>query len=130
MFDEMTKIKGGSAGRAGQRLDAAIVDLDGTLVDTLPDLVVVALNATLGELGLAAVGRDFVEATVGPGSEHLIRRTLAQVGAPPVLYEPARLACVTNKPTAFAQPLLAATGPTRYPCSRPAARSARPQHGR
>lgn len=129
MFDEMTKIKGGSAERAGQRLDAAIVDLDGTLVDTLPDFVA-ALNATLGELGLAAVGRDFVEATVGPGSEHLIRRTLAQVGAPPVLYEPAWLACVTNKPTAFAQPLLAATGPTCYPCSRPAARSARPRHGR
>lgn len=67
---------------------AAIVDLDGTLVDTLGDFEV-ALNRTLAELGLASVDRDFVERTVGKGSEHLIRSTLAQVGAAPERYEAA-----------------------------------------
>ena len=62
--------------------DAAILDLDGTLVDTLPDFLV-ALNATLGELGWGAVDHGFVARTVGKGSEHLIRCTLAQVGLLP-----------------------------------------------
>jgi phosphoglycolate phosphatase len=119
---------------------AAIIDLDGTLVDTLGDFVV-AVNATLGELGLGSVGRAFLERTVGKGSEHLIRATLAQLGADAGLYDAAwaayqrhyhaingqhasvypgareglerlrahgiKLACLTNKPTAFARPLLA-----------------------
>lgn len=67
-------------------MKAALVDLDGTLVDTLPDFLV-ALNATLGELGLGAVDRSFVARTVGKGSEHLIRSTLAHVGAPQAEYE-------------------------------------------
>jgi len=135
------------SGAAACRFDAAIVDLDGTMVDTVLDFVA-ALNAALGELGLPAVERGFVERTVGKGSEHLIRRTLAHVGGAPALYEPAaalyqrhyravngrqavvyagveaglaklcarglRLACVTNKPTDFAQALLAATGLARF----------------
>ncbi len=68
--------------------DAAIVDLDGTLVDTVLDFVA-ALGAMLAELGLPRVDRGFVERTVGKGSEHLIRRTLAEVGADEALYEPA-----------------------------------------
>jgi phosphoglycolate phosphatase len=118
---------------------AAIVDLDGTLVDTLGDFTEV-LHATLDGLGLARVGRDFVERSIGKGSEHLIRETLREVGADPALYDAAwtayqahyghingrhaevyagvpeglqalrdaglRLACLTNKPTAFAQALL------------------------
>ena len=55
---------------------AAIVDLDGTMVDTQGDFVV-ALNLTLAELGLSGVDRAFVERTVGKGSEHLLRTTLA-----------------------------------------------------
>jgi len=81
---------------------------------------------------------------VGKGSEHLIRSTLAQVGAPLSLYDKAwdryqhhylaingqhsdvypgvpeglkalraaglKLACLTNKPTDFARPLLAQKG--------------------
>ena len=39
--------------------DAAIVDLDGTMVDTLGDFVAV-LDATLDELGLPRVERGFV----------------------------------------------------------------------
>jgi phosphoglycolate phosphatase len=127
--------------------DAAIIDLDGTLVDTLPDFVAV-LAATLVELGLPGVERDFVAHAVGKGSEHLIRCCLAQVGAGAGLYEPAwalyqqhyeringeqalvfagvqqgleslrvaglRLACLTNKPGAFAQVLLHQKGLAPY----------------
>jgi phosphoglycolate phosphatase len=74
----------------GRPIEAAIVDLDGTMVDTQGDFVV-ALGLMLAELGLAGVDRAFVSRTVGKGSEHLIRRTLAHVGVADVeaLYEPA-----------------------------------------
>lgn len=122
---------------------AAIVDLDGTMVDTVGDFEV-ALARTLADLGYPAVPRSFIALTVGKGSEHLIRRTLEQVAAPAALYEQAwaryqhhydringrhsdvfagvaeglqalrarglRLACLTNKPTAFARPLLQLKG--------------------
>ncbi len=65
-----------------------ILDLDGTLIDTLGDFVAV-LNLVLAELGLPAVTRGFVERTVGQGSEHLIRSTLAEVGGEAALFEPA-----------------------------------------
>ncbi len=61
-------------------LQAAIVDLDGTLVDTLDDFVA-ALGATLADFGLPPLDRAFVARTVGKGSEHLLRRALAEVGA-------------------------------------------------
>ena len=67
---------------------AAIVDLDGTMVDTAGDFEF-ALNATLADLGRSPVSRVFIERTVGKGSEHLIRQTLAQVEADPALYDPA-----------------------------------------
>ncbi|MDM4766840.1 phosphoglycolate phosphatase [Pelomonas sp. SE-A7] len=67
---------------------AFLIDLDGTLVDTLGDFVFV-LNQVLAELGQRGVDRRFVEHTVGQGSEHLIRSTLAEVGAPAALYEEA-----------------------------------------
>ncbi len=67
---------------------AAIVDLDGTLVDTLGDFEA-ALNATLRELGLPALERGAIEAMVGKGSEHLIRAALGAVGAPRDYYESA-----------------------------------------
>jgi phosphoglycolate phosphatase len=120
-------------------LRAAIVDLDGTMVDTLGDFDV-ALNASLADLSLPRVDRAFIEHTIGKGSEHLIRSTLAHVGAPAEAYEAAweryqhhyercngmhaevfagvveglqamrargwRLACLTNKPGAFAVDLL------------------------
>ena len=122
---------------------AAIVDLDGTLVDTLGDFEL-ALGATLADLGLPAVDRAFIARTVGRGSEHLLAATLAQAGGDAGLLADAwaryqhhygvvngraatvypgvvaglaamrargwRLACVTNKPVAFARALLAATG--------------------
>jgi phosphoglycolate phosphatase len=126
---------------------AAIVDLDGTLVDTLPDFVAV-LDATLHELGLPTVSREFLERTIGKGSDHLIRSTLQAVGADASRFDAAyavyqrhylalngthasvypgvheglgrlhaagwRLACVTNKPLAFARPLLEMKGLMRW----------------
>ena len=56
----------------GLHVDAAIVDLDGTMVDTLGDFDA-ALNRTLAELGLPGIGRADIERRVGKGSEHLIR---------------------------------------------------------
>jgi len=141
-----------------QAFRAAIVYLDGTMVDTLGDFEV-ALNRTLADLDLPPVTRALVERTVGKGSEHLIRSVLAhQLALPEVsglsnvcasrsvetLYEPAwqryqhhyrqtngahsavypgvaeglqglrdaglSLACLTNKPLAFASDLLSAKG--------------------
>jgi phosphoglycolate phosphatase len=64
---------------------AAIIDLDGTLVDTLGDFSA-ALNRMLRELALPAVDADTVAGFIGKGSEHLIRETLVHVGAPLSLY--------------------------------------------
>jgi len=123
--------------------EAAIVDLDGTMVDTVGDFEA-ALGLALADLGFAPVTREFISRTVGKGSEHLIERTLAEAGAPATLYDDAwaryqhhylaingtrsevypgvaeglralkasgiRLACITNKPTVFARPLLALKG--------------------
>lgn len=55
---------------------ACIIDLDGTLVDTLGDFEV-ALNGMLRELGRTAVSRSQIERWVGKGSEHLIKTVLA-----------------------------------------------------
>lgn len=73
---------------AGRPIDAAIVDLDGTMVDTVGDFEA-ALALALADLGLPPVNRAFIARTVGKGSEHLITRTLAEVGADPALYEQA-----------------------------------------
>ncbi|MDP1899612.1 MAG: phosphoglycolate phosphatase [Rubrivivax sp.] len=123
--------------------EAAIIDLDGTMVDTVGDFEV-ALARALGDLGWPPVGCAFISRTVGKGSEHLLTRTLAEVGAPADLYDRAwaryqhhylqingqhsavfpgvveglralkasglRLACLTNKPNAFARSLLAIKG--------------------
>jgi len=133
-------------------LDACIVDLDGTLVDTLGDFEV-ALNHMLAALDRPPVTRTVIEQLVGKGSEHLIRSVLAHVelqrgvldfvasddlfqracgayqqhylrinGRHSTVYAGAieglhalqaaglRLACLTNKPTAFARPLLQSKG--------------------
>ncbi|KRC21062.1 phosphoglycolate phosphatase [Acidovorax sp. Root219] len=135
------------------RVDAAIVDLDGTMVDTLGDFAE-ALNRMLRELALPAIGAEHIEHMVGKGSEHLLRSVLGHVLASggqaadaaqvESLYPAAwvsyqkhyldingqyaqvypgvvaglqalqaaglRLACLTNKPTEFAVPLLKAKG--------------------
>lgn len=126
---------------------AAIVDLDGTMVDTLGDFDV-ALNEALKALRRPPVSRPDIERMVGKGSAHLIRSALLRGGLDAdeatrlqpdawALYQAhyldingqhsvvypgvveglkalrARgllLACLTNKPLGFAQPLLQAKG--------------------
>ena len=68
--------------------DAVIVDLDGTLVDTLGDFTA-ALNAMLADLALPAVDAGVVETMVGKGSEHLVRSVLRHLRASDALYDQA-----------------------------------------
>jgi len=71
-----------------QAIQAAIIDLDGTLVDTLGDFSA-AIDAMLASLGRGPAERALVAGFIGKGSEHLIRSVLAQVGADQAAYEPA-----------------------------------------
>ena len=140
------------------RLDAVMIDLDGTMVDTMGDFEA-ALNLCLADIDLPKVSPAVVNIAVGKGSEHLIRTVLRhQLELPEVkasgvvcdnttvehLFEPAfaryqhhyekvngkfantypgvmeglrqlqahglKMACLTNKPTAFAKALLADKG--------------------
>jgi phosphoglycolate phosphatase len=58
-----------------------IFDLDGTLVDTAPDLID-ALNAIFSRHGLPAVPYDEARALIGGGARLMIERGLAAVGRP------------------------------------------------
>ena len=64
-------------------LDAAIIDLDGTMVDTLGDFAQ-ALNLMLDDLALPHIAPGAIAHMVGKGSEHLINlvlnHALAQAG--------------------------------------------------
>ena len=62
-----------------ETIDAAIVDLDGTMVATLGDFVA-TLERVLAELALPMVSQAFVERTIGKGSENLLRRSIAEAG--------------------------------------------------
>ncbi|HEX5390446.1 MAG TPA: phosphoglycolate phosphatase, partial [Burkholderiaceae bacterium] len=122
-------------------LQAAIIDLDGTLVDTLGDFAE-ALNRTLTDLKLPPIGRAQIERMIGKGSENLLLSAMAHLGEPdptgrlPEAWSAYQrhyldvngrfsqvfdgaveglqalrdaglpLACLTNKPLAFAQTLL------------------------
>jgi phosphoglycolate phosphatase len=55
---------------------AAIIDLDGTMVDTADDFTA-ALNGMLVRVGLDSISRDEVVGYIGKGSENLIRSVLA-----------------------------------------------------
>ncbi|MCV0439629.1 MAG: phosphoglycolate phosphatase [Hydrogenophaga sp.] len=128
-------------------MQAVIIDLDGTMVDTLGDFDV-ALNETLKDLGRPGVAHTDIERMVGKGSVHLIRSALLHGGLDadeatrvqpeawaryqahylaingrhsavyPGVVEGLTalrgrglpLACLTNKPLAFARPLLQAKG--------------------
>lgn len=141
-----------------RHIQALMIDLDGTMVDTMADFEA-ALNLALRDIDLPPVSRDVVNIAVGKGSEHLVRTVLQhQLALPEVqatglvcnsttvdtYYEPAfqryqhhygrvngqhaqvyagvleglqawqaaglPMACLTNKPTAFAKDLLARKG--------------------
>jgi phosphoglycolate phosphatase len=53
-----------------------VFDLDGTLVDTAPDLAA-TLNAVLVREGLSAMPFDRIRATIGRGARSMIERSLA-----------------------------------------------------
>ena len=129
---------------------AAIIDLDGTMLDTAPDFHC-AINRMRAELDLAPLDVNTIVDFVGKGTENLIQRVLAIVFQPDEAarrFAPAmasylrhylaingdfttlypgvregldalqadgiRLACVTNKPIGFAEPLLRKTGLRSY----------------
>jgi phosphoglycolate phosphatase len=58
-------------------IDLVIFDLDGTLVDTVPDIAG-ALGTTLAAIGVAAPPLDVVKEMVGDGARELIRRALTR----------------------------------------------------
>ncbi len=62
--------------------ESVIFDLDGTLVDTAPDLTA-ALNAVLTRAGRKGVPLDEVRHVVGRGARVLIERAMAESGPPP-----------------------------------------------
>jgi len=131
-------------GMTSLTVDAAMIDLDGTMVDTLPDFAV-AIGLMLDELGRPPVDTAVVATMIGKGADHLVRAVLEHVAAgaavDAALVEQGqqryrhhygevngrhavvfpgvvaglealhrrglRLACLTNKPTAFAEALLA-----------------------
>ncbi|UVW29329.1 phosphoglycolate phosphatase [Massilia sp. H6] len=61
------------AGRAAIR--AAIIDLDGTMLDTLPDFEA-ALNGMRADLGLPPLAQAAIKPLIGKGSEKLVRDAL------------------------------------------------------
>ena len=67
---------------------ALLFDLDGTLVDSLPDLAAAA-NRLLGELGLKPLGEAEISLMVGDGVAKLVERALAAAGAGGVALGPA-----------------------------------------
>lgn len=117
---------------------AVLVDLDGTLVDTLPEIAA-AVNATLAEAQKPAVPPSSVAAALGEGAEILLDHLLghdasarwlsvylahyrAMNGTMARIYPGVReglelmrmhrlgLACVTNKPRELVDPLLTRLG--------------------
>ncbi len=120
------------------RVRAALIDLDGTLLDTAKDIAV-AVNAMLIEYGRTPLSEEAVRSYIGRGSANLVRRCFEPDTAPgdalesfrrhyqqsngqsarpfPGVFEGLaklrehglRLACVTNKPATFVTPLLKQT---------------------
>jgi phosphoglycolate phosphatase len=63
-------------------MGAVLVDLDGTLVDTAPDIAA-AVNRMLHALGAPALALETVTGFIGNGVPTLVRRVLAASGTPP-----------------------------------------------
>ena len=68
-----------SATAQAQRYKAIILDLDGTMVDTIGDFVA-ALNAALQSCGLSPAQPEQVRKWIGRGGEHLLRQAIANAG--------------------------------------------------
>lgn len=61
--------------------DGVVFDLDGTLIDSVPDLAL-ALNILLDEEGLPHVRHEQVPGFVGQGARVLVTKAMAAVGRP------------------------------------------------
>lgn len=75
-----------------EKVEAVFFDLDGTLVDSVPDLAA-AVDIMMSQLGLPVRGEELVRQWVGNGIENLIRRALANDMAgqvPEILVDKAR----------------------------------------
>jgi phosphoglycolate phosphatase len=131
-------------------IQGVLVDLDGTLLDTVPDLAA-ACNGMMRDLGMHVVTEKQVSEYVGKGAESLVHRCLTsslEGKAEATLHAKAmiafganyhrtngqyarvydgviegleamrakglKLACVTNKPYEFAEPLLIASKLRHY----------------
>jgi phosphoglycolate phosphatase len=79
--------------------DAVLLDLDGTLMDTIPDFTV-AVNAMLSDLKFAAISQAEIATYIGKGSDNLIRRVLTSVqGGQPAtdeLFKQAKVSYTAN----------------------------------
>ena len=64
--------------RGGEDPAALLFDLDGTLLDSAPDLAT-AVDRMLVALGYAAVGERWVRSWIGNGARVLVCRALAHV---------------------------------------------------
>ena len=69
-------------------VQALMIDLDGTIADTMGDFDL-ALNAMLRELELPAVPPEAIKNMVGKGSENLVRSAVSHVGASLELFDQA-----------------------------------------
>lgn len=132
------------------KIQAAIIDLDGTMIDTAPDFLV-AINRMRADFQLSPLTLELIKTMVGKGSENLIHKVLTvdfDAGGIAMHFDEAlasyqrhylvingehsqlypqvmaglqamrdmglRLVCVTNKPLAFALPLMQKKGLSTY----------------
>jgi phosphoglycolate phosphatase len=65
----------------GNRIDAVLFDLDGTLLDTIADIAI-ALNLAVAEFGWQPVAESDVRQMIGQGGPMLLQRTAALQGRP------------------------------------------------
>jgi phosphoglycolate phosphatase len=73
----MTPSSDSSSSSSGLAIGLVIFDLDGTLVDSLPDIAG-ALNQTLVEAGFPPVPQQQARGYIGDGATRLVQRALAQ----------------------------------------------------
>ena len=78
--NQVSPHKVGSGRRGGQGYIIAF-DLDGTLVDSAPDIIG-ALNKVLHEQGVQPYHLDDARPLIGRGAMELLRRAFALAGAP------------------------------------------------
>jgi phosphoglycolate phosphatase len=90
-----------------QNIDAVIVDLDGTMVDTVGDFCV-ALNLMLRDLpppfDTSSVDSLLVSRMIGKGSEHLIKSVLKHVSIAKSATDTEALSLSVNEPEALFEP--------------------------